>query len=175
MFFILVYLAGIIATEGMDGLVLATIMAGLILIIMGLLRLGSLIKYIPHTITVGFTAGIAVTLVVGQLKDFFGLTYPAGASAIETMEKLTLVVENISTFNPWAFAIGLLGLAILIVWPKVSKKNPRLVDSGTRRRAGMPYPRDKRKYHRFALYHFFSVAQIQFPRNHRRKNPCLAS
>ena len=116
--------AGIIATEGMDGLVLATIMAGLILIIMGLLRLGSLIKYIPHTITVGFTAGIAVTLVVGQLKDFFGLTYPAGASAIETMEKLTLVVENISTFNPWAFAIGLFGLAILIVWPKVSKKIP---------------------------------------------------
>jgi SulP family sulfate permease len=116
--------AGIILTEGMDGLVLATIMAGLILILMGLLRVGSLIKYIPHTITIGFTAGIAVTLVVGQLKDFFGLTYPAGTTAIETMEKLTLVVENISTFNPWAFGIGLLGLAILIAWPKVSKKIP---------------------------------------------------
>lgn len=116
--------AGIILTEGMDGLVLATIMAGLILILMGLLRVGSLIKYIPHTITIGFTAGIAVTLVVGQLKDFFGLTYPAGTTAIETLEKLTLVVENISTFNPWAFGIGLLGLAILIIWPKVSKKIP---------------------------------------------------
>lgn len=116
--------AGIILTEGMDGLVLATIMAGLILILMGLLRVGTLIKYIPHTITIGFTAGIAVTLVVGQLKDFFGLTYPAGTTAIETMEKLTLVVEHISTFNPWAFGIGLLGLAILIFWPKVSKKIP---------------------------------------------------
>lgn len=116
--------AGIILTEGMDGLVLATIMAGLILILMGLLRVGTLIKYIPHTITIGFTAGIAVTLVVGQLKDFFGLTYPAGTTAIETMEKLTLVVEHISTFNPWAFGIGLLGLAILILWPKVSKKIP---------------------------------------------------
>ena len=116
--------AGIILTEGMDGLVLATIMAGLILILMGLLHVGTLIKYIPHTITIGFTAGIAVTLVVGQLRDFFGLTYPAGTTAIETMEKLTLVVEHISTFNPWAFGIGLLGLAILILWPKVSKKIP---------------------------------------------------
>ena len=116
--------AGIILTEGMDGLFLATIMAGLILILMGLLRVGTLIKYIPHTITIGFTAGIAVTLVVGQLKDFFGLTYPANTTAIETMEKLKLVVEHISTFNPWAFGIGLLGLAILILWPKVSKKIP---------------------------------------------------
>ncbi|MBQ8429439.1 MAG: sodium-independent anion transporter [Clostridia bacterium] len=116
--------AGIILTEGMDGLVLATIMAGLLLILMGLLRVGTLIKYIPHTITIGFTAGIAVTLVVGQLKDFLGLTYPAGTTAIETMEKLTLVVENISTFNPWAFAVGVLGLVILILWPKVSKKIP---------------------------------------------------
>ncbi len=116
--------AGIILTQGMEGLFLATIMAGLLLILMGLLRVGSLIKYIPHTITVGFTAGIAVTLVIGQLKDFLGLTYPAGVTAIETVEKLKLVFENISTFNPWAFVIGLVGLTILIVWPKVSKKIP---------------------------------------------------
>ena len=116
--------AGIILTQGMDGLFLATIMAGILLILMGVLRLGSLIKYIPHTITVGFTAGIAVTLVIGQLKDFLGLTYPAGVVAIETVEKLTLVFEHISTFNPWAFGIGLLGLAILILWPKISKKIP---------------------------------------------------
>ena len=108
----------------MDGLVLATIMAGLILIVMGLLRVGTLIKYIPHTITVGFTAGIAVTLVVGQLKDFFGLTYPVGTNAIETMEKIKLVFENFSTFNVWAFAIGGLGLAILLLWTRVSKKIP---------------------------------------------------
>lgn len=116
--------AGIILTQGMDGLFLATIMAGIILILMGLLRVGSLIKYIPHTITIGFTAGIAVTLVVGQLKDFLGLTYPDGTVAIETTEKLALVFENISTFNPWAFVVGLIGLAILIFWPKVSKKIP---------------------------------------------------
>ena len=61
---------------------------------------------------------------VGQLKDFLGLTYPAGATAIETTEKLALVFENISTFNPWAFGVGILGLAILILWPKVSKKIP---------------------------------------------------
>jgi SulP family sulfate permease len=116
--------AGIILTQGMDGLFLATIMAGILLVLMGLLRVGSLIKYIPHTITIGFTAGIAVTLVVGQLKDFLGLTYPAGVTAIETTEKLALVFENISTFNPWAFGVGILGLAILIFWPKVSKKIP---------------------------------------------------
>lgn len=116
--------AGIILTQGMDGLFLATIMAGIILILMGVFRVGSLIKYIPHTITVGFTAGIAVTLVIGQLKDFLGLTYPDGTVAIETVDKLKLVFENISTFNVWAFVIGALGLAILILWPKVSKKIP---------------------------------------------------
>ncbi len=116
--------AGIILTQGLEGLFLATVMAGLMLILMGLFRVGSLIKYIPHTITVGFTAGIAVTLVIGQIKDFFGLTYPTGVTAIETVEKLKLVFENISTFNPWAFGIGLLGLTILIIWPKISKKIP---------------------------------------------------
>lgn len=114
--------AGIILTQGLDSLFLATIMAGLILILMGLLRVGSLIKYIPHTITVGFTGGIAVTLVIGQLKDFLGLTYPNGTVAIETIDKIKLVIENISTLNPWAIAIGVLGLIILIVWPKISKK-----------------------------------------------------
>ncbi len=116
--------AGIILSEGMDGLVLATIMAGILLVVMGLCRAGSLIKYIPHTITVGFTGGIALTLVVGQLKDFLGLTYPDGTVAIETIDKLKLVFENIKTFNPWAFGVGALGLAILIVWPKISKKIP---------------------------------------------------
>lgn len=116
--------AGIIATQGMDGLFLAAIMAGVLLILMGVLRVGTLIQYIPHTITVGFTAGIAVTLAIGQLKDFLGLTYPDGVSAIETVDKLTLVFENISTFNPYAFGVGLLGLAVLIVWGKFFKKIP---------------------------------------------------
>ncbi len=116
--------AGIIATEGMSGLIIATVMAGIILILMGLLRVGTLIKYIPHSITVGFTGGIAVTLVIGQIKDFLGLTYPAGANAIETSEKLVLIFENITTVNPFAVLIGLIGLAILILWGKVSKKIP---------------------------------------------------
>ena len=116
--------AGIIATEGMDGLLLATIMAGIILIIMGLARVGTLIKYIPHSITVGFTGGIAVTLVIGQIKDFLGLTYPDGVSAIETGEKLVLIFENITTVNPFAILVGMLGLAILIVWGKFIKKIP---------------------------------------------------
>ena len=66
--------AGIVAENGMQGLVLATIMAGIILIIMGFLKFGNLIKFIPYTITTGFTAGIAVTIAIGQIKDFLGLT-----------------------------------------------------------------------------------------------------
>ncbi len=116
--------AGIILTQGMDGLFLATIMAGILLVLMGLLRVGSLIKYIPHTITVGFTSGIAVTLAIGQLKDFLGLTYPAGTVAIETIEKLELIIKYFSSANPWAFAVGVLGLLILIVCPRLLKKVP---------------------------------------------------
>ena len=116
--------AGVIATQGMDGLMLATIMAGLMLVVFGICKVGTLIKYIPHTITVGFTAGIAVTLLIGQLKDFLGLTYPDGTNAIETVEKLSLVFEHITTINPWSVLVGGIGLAILIVWPKVSKKIP---------------------------------------------------
>ena len=66
----------------MDGLVLATVLAGIILVVMGFLRLGNLIKYIPYTITTGFTAGIAVTIAIGQIKDFLGLAYPAGTVTI---------------------------------------------------------------------------------------------
>lgn len=116
--------AGIIATEGMEGLLIATIMAGAILVLLGLFRLGNLIKYIPHTITVGFTSGIAVTLFVGQIKDFLGLTYPSGTHAIETLEKLSLVFEHISTINVYAVLIGVVSLAILIFVPKILKKLP---------------------------------------------------
>ncbi len=116
--------AGIVATSGIDGLIIATVMAGLILIIMGVCRVGSLIRFIPHTITTGFTSGIAITIVVGQIKDFFGLTYPNGTHAIETTEKLEAIIKSISTINPWALLVGVIGLAILIVWPKISKKIP---------------------------------------------------
>lgn len=117
--------AGIVATEGLDGLVIATIMAGILLVIFGICRLGSLIRFIPHAITVGFTSGIAVTIVVGQLKDFLGVTVaPGTAPAIETVEKLEVLAENISTFSLPAFLVGAVALAILAVWPKVSKKIP---------------------------------------------------
>lgn len=80
--------AGIVAQHGMDGLVVATVMAGIILIVMGLCHMGSLIKFIPYPITTGFTAGIAVTIVIGQLKDFMGISYQNGEAPIETMDKL---------------------------------------------------------------------------------------
>lgn len=116
--------AGIVATNGMDGLIIATVIAGILLILMGVFRLGSLIKFIPYTITTGFTAGIAVTILIGQLKDFFGLSYPAGTVTIETTEKLTAVFENFNTFNLQAFIVGMVCLAVLIICPKINDKIP---------------------------------------------------
>ena len=116
--------AGIVAEKGMDGLVLATVLAGIILVVMGFLRLGNLIKYIPYTITTGFTAGIAVTIVIGQIKDFLGLTYPEGTVTIETMQKAKAVIANITTINWQALLVGAVCLAILIVWPYINKTIP---------------------------------------------------
>ena len=116
--------AGIVATDGLEGLVAATLIAGVILILMGLLKLGTLIRFVPYTITTGFTAGIAVTIVIGQIKDFLGLTYPAGTVTIDAADKLAAVVANISTFNWQALLVGLVCLAILILWPRVNDKIP---------------------------------------------------
>ncbi len=116
--------AGIVAQFGTSGLAIATIMAGIMLIIMGILKLGSLIKYIPYTITTGFTSGIALTIVIGQLKDFFGLTFKEGTHAVETMEKLSAVFSSMSTINVQSVIVGLIGLLILIIWPKINKKIP---------------------------------------------------
>ena len=116
--------AGIVARNGMDGLAAATILAGIILIIMGLCRFGGLIKYIPFTITTGFTSGIAVTIVIGQLKDFFGVTYPEGMPTIETMEKLKAFLAGIHTFNTDSLVVGLVCLAILIIAPRFTEKIP---------------------------------------------------
>lgn len=116
--------AGIVAKNGMSGLALATVMAGILLIVMGFLRLGSLIRFIPYTITTGFTAGIAVTILIGQIKDFLGLTYPQGTVTIETMEKVEAIVRNISTINVQALIVGAICLVILIVWPYISEKIP---------------------------------------------------
>ncbi|MGN0799094.1 MAG: SulP family inorganic anion transporter [Christensenellales bacterium] len=116
--------AGIVARNGMSGLALATIMAGIFLILMGIFKLGNLIRFIPFTITTGFTSGIAVTILIGQLKDFFGITYAPGTTAVETMEKAEALISNFSTFNPYALLVGALCLLILIFWPRVSKRVP---------------------------------------------------
>lgn len=121
--------AGIVAKNGMDGLILATLVAGVILILLGVFKLGSLIKFIPYTITTGFTAGIAVTILIGQLKDFFGLTYPAGLKPIETMDKVEAVIKNFNTINVHALLIGIISLIILIVWPYIPKIGSKIPGS----------------------------------------------
>jgi SulP family sulfate permease len=99
-------------------------MAGIILIIMGFCRMGNLIKFIPYTITTGFTAGIAVTIFVGQIKDFLGLTVVSEEPLIETMDKLAADIKFIGTFNPQALLVGAVSLAILILLPKLTDKIP---------------------------------------------------
>lgn len=109
--------AGIVAENGFEGLVIATLLAGVILILMGVLRLGSLIKFIPYTITTGFTAGIAVTIFIGQIKDFLGLTVITEEPLIETMDKLKAVFVFIGTINWQAVIVGVVCMVILIGWP----------------------------------------------------------
>jgi SulP family sulfate permease len=99
-------------------------MAGILLIIMGVLKLGSLIRFIPETITVGFTAGIAVTIFLGQIKDFLGITYQNFERPIEAIEKVEANINNISTVSVQAVIIGVISLAILILYPKLEKKIP---------------------------------------------------
>lgn len=119
-----IIVAGIVATDGIDGLIAATIIAGILLVLMGLLKLGTLIRFVPYTITTGFTAGIAVTIVIGQVKDLLGLTYPAGTTTIETADKLAAIGANIATINGQALLVGAVCLAILIAWPRVSRRIP---------------------------------------------------
>ena len=116
--------AGIVMKDGTGGLIIATIMAGIILIIMGFCRFGSLLKYIPDPITTGFTAGIAVTLFIGQIKDFTGIAYQNGEKPVETSEKLMALFNNVTTINWQAVLIGAVALVILIVWPLIFKKIP---------------------------------------------------
>ncbi len=119
-FVVIVY--GIVQQYGVEGLVVATILAGIIMILLGLLRLGSLIRYIPYTITVGFTFGIAVTIFVGQWKDFFGLSM--GSVPSDFVDKIRAYMEAIDTIHVPTLLIGVLALAIQIFWPKVTDKIP---------------------------------------------------
>ena len=107
-FVVIIY--GIVTQYGTDGLIVATILAGIILVLMGICHFGSLIKYIPYTITTGFTCGIAVTLFVGQLKDFFGLSIESVPS--EFIDKIISYGKHIGTINWVALVIGLVAVAI---------------------------------------------------------------
>jgi high affinity sulphate transporter 1 len=119
-FVIIVY--QIVAEYGISGLTTATIMAGVILILLGILRFGSFIKFIPYTITTGFTSGIAVSIFAGQIKDFLGLNM--GSVPSEFIEKMVSYSKHISSINISAFFIGMLSIIILIFWPKINDKLP---------------------------------------------------
>ena len=119
-FVVIIY--GIVTDFGLDGLIVATILAGIILIIMGICRFGALIKYIPYTITTGFTCGIGVSLFVGQIKDFLGLDM--GAVPSEFLEKISAYAANITTTDVTTVLIGVMALAILIFFPKLTDKIP---------------------------------------------------
>ena len=117
-----VIIFGIIQKHGLDGLIMATIMAGILLVIFGICKFGSLIKYIPYPITVGFTTGIAITLFTTQVKDFLGLQIDKAPS--EFLPKWASYFAHINTINYMAFLLGAAALIIMIVWPKINKMIP---------------------------------------------------
>lgn len=119
-FVVIVY--GIVVEHGMAGLTVATLLAGIILILMGFCKFGSLIKYIPYTITTGFTAGIAVGIFAGQIKDFLGLDM--GAVPSEFIEKIEAYSHHITTADRDTIIVGAISLIILIIMPKISKVIP---------------------------------------------------
>lgn len=119
-FVIIIY--SIIQEYGLNGLITATIMAGLILILMGVLRFGSLIKYIPQTITIGFTSGIAITLMSTQIKDFFGLQIEKVPA--EFFAKWESYFGNMGSLNIWSLIIGAGSIIIIVLWPKINKTIP---------------------------------------------------
>lgn len=119
-FIVIVY--GIVQQYGYDGLVVATFIAGLLIMLMGFAQLGAVIKYIPYPVTVGFTAGIALIIFSGQIRDFFGLQM-ANVPA-EFIEKWAVYAERLTTMNPYAIGIGALSLVILIFWPRLTHRVP---------------------------------------------------
>lgn len=119
-FIVIIY--GIIEQYGMSGLTIATLMAGVFLILLGVMRLGSIIKFIPYPIVVGFTSGIAITIFTTQIKDLFGLQIDSVPSAF--IDKWGCYIENFSTLDPWSFGVGLLSILIIIATPKISRKIP---------------------------------------------------
>lgn len=119
-FIIIIY--GIIQKYGFEGLTIATLMAGFFLVLFGLLRLGTIIKYIPYPIVVGFTSGIAVTIFTTQIKDLFGLTLPSNPS--DFIEKWGVYLQNFNTIDPCCALIGVASVVVIAVTPRFSKKIP---------------------------------------------------
>jgi len=119
-FIVIVY--GIVQQYGTNGLILATLMAGVILVIMGFARFGSIIKFIPHPVIIGFTSGIALIIFSSQIKDFFGLNIETNPS--EFFEKLIVYSQNLFSLNYWSFLIGAVSLIIIIFFPRVTHRIP---------------------------------------------------
>lgn len=119
-FVVIVY--GIVQQYGVSGLALATIMAGIILVAMGVLKMGILVKFIPYTIITGFTAGIAVTILTTQIGDFFGLT--TGPMPGDFVGKIQTYARTFGTINFYALGVALVSLVIIFIWPKINKKIP---------------------------------------------------
>lgn len=119
-FIVIVY--GIVQTHGINGLIIATFMAGIMLIVMGIARLGAVIKFIPHPLIIGFTSGIAVLIFSSQLKDFFGLQM--GAVPADFLDKWKSYLQHALSVNPYAVVIAVVTVVIILLWPKVSHKIP---------------------------------------------------
>ena len=119
-FIVIVY--GIVQMYGIDGLIIATFMAGIMLIVMGFARLGAVIKFIPHPLIIGFTSGIAVIIFSSQVKDFLGLKM--GAVPVDFVEQWLAYFKNIPSVNIYAILIAAATVIIIILWPKLTQKIP---------------------------------------------------
>ena len=119
-FIVIVY--GIVQTYGIDGLIAATFMAGIMLIILGFARAGAVIKFIPHPLIIGFTSGIALIIFSSQVKDFLGLKM--GAVPADFIEKWRSYFMHIGSMNLYALLIAISTILIIILWPKVTQKIP---------------------------------------------------
>lgn len=119
---LIIIVLGIITEHGLNGLIISTLMAGIIMILMGVFKLGDMIKFIPYPITTGFTSGLAVVIFSTQIKDFLGLN--VGGVPSEFIEKWIFYIKNLQTFNLTALIIGIITILIIVFWPKVSKKIP---------------------------------------------------
>src|SRR5579863_124462 len=119
-FIVIVY--GIVQQYGVNGLIIATFMAGILLIIMGLAKLGAIIKFIPHPLIIGFTSGIALIIFSSEIKDFFGLKM--GAVPADFVDKWKSYLLNFNSASGYTTAIALIAVVIILLWPRVTHKVP---------------------------------------------------